>query len=106
MDDLKSARRLLAAPLWIALFDIGCFALAYLLAGPTNGRGLYGIISAVGIFGFFLLPLPCLILSLFGTIRAYREHGKRLFALGVVETGIWAVIFTTALHLFLDGLSI
>ena len=106
MDDLKSARRLLAAPLWIALFDVGCFAIAYLLAEPTNGGGLYGIFSAVGIFGFFLLPLPCLIMSLFGTIRAYRGHGKWLIALGVAETGVWTVIFTTALHLFIVGLSI
>ena len=100
-DNYKTAKTLVLIPLVIFAIAIVCFIIAAILEQPTNRGTLYTVISLIGLTGGFLTPLPCLIVSIIGSLYAYRskEEGARhwllLFLLGiyVVSALVWPSFF-------------
>ena len=67
---------------------------------------LYVIFALLGIFGFFIAPLPCFVLSIIGTVFAIKEKHIALSVVGSIETVLFFLFICLAAILFITGQSI
>ncbi len=102
----QTAKTLLRIPLWIGAVVIVCFVTASILERPTDKGVIYSLFAMSSIIGLFFAPLPCLVLSVIGTIKAAGTHMKRVARLGVIETICWIGVFVISMILFMRGMSI
>lgn len=87
----KIARILVLIPIAVFVVTALCMGLALLLEGPTNRGVVYGLFILIGLFGVFLMPLPCFVMAVLGTIfalKAAREgikEARKYAVMGFIE---------------------
>jgi hypothetical protein len=95
----KIAKILVLVPLIVFAIAVVCFIIATVLEQPTNRGVLYTAILLIGFLCMLLAPLPCLIVSIIGSLYAYRSkkegarHGILLFIIGIVNTLVSFAVF-------------
>lgn len=95
---LKKAKALVRIPLVLFAAGIICFILSMVLEKPTNRGTVYTVVSSVWLFGIFLAPLPCLVMSLIGTVMAgkAKKQGES-GAAGAQITGFMGLLLDVGL---------
>ena len=85
------AKILLLIPIAIFFIIVLCLLIAFMLETPTNKGVFYSLFALVGLAGMFLSPLPCLMMSLAGTIFAViatkegSAKSPKFIVLGAIE---------------------
>lgn len=108
----KIAKKLILIPIVVFAVTAVCMGLAMILEGPTARGTLYTIFALIGILSVFLSPLPCLVISIMGTVFAVKATkegaipSRKYLAIGVVEIIICVVgVFLVGLA-FINGPSV
>jgi hypothetical protein len=105
----SKARILTMIPVIVMAVTVICLALATILEGPTDRGTLYSIFAFVGIVIIFLSPLPCLVISVIGTVFASKakkegmEEARKYYILGIIETLVYIMGATIAIMMFIGG---
>ena len=92
----KTIKKLLWIPVIAVIVIIGSFIIASILEFPTNRGAIYSFFAGIALFGIFLIPIPCLIISIIGTVIFVSNKNNKYKIIGVVE-----IIFSV-LNLLLD----
>ena len=106
---LKKAKALVGIPIAVLVIGIACFALSMVLEKPTDRGTVYSVVSAVWLFGLFLAPIPCFVMSLVGTVMAanVKKSGEQgangTVILGVMELLIAVGLAVLAVLMFIGG---
>ena len=113
MGSNKSIKVLLAIPAVVFAVGVCCLLLATLLERPTARGLLYDIPMVIFLICLFLGPLPCLVISVVGTIKALRARRDGtlqpawLLALGIVEVlGSLFLLWAVVVAIFVTGPSV
>ena len=99
-------------PIIIFAVTVISFILAVLLEGPTDKGAVYALFAFISIISIFMAPLPCLIISVIGTvlavkaIRAGDSKARKYLFIGIIEIAVTAVFTVVAVILFITGQSI
>ena len=86
-----------------------CMVLATVLETPTNRGAVYTVFAFAGLMGILLSPLPCLIISIIGTVfaaKAAKEGSAKtpvFLILGIIEILIYIVGAVLAVMMFIAG---
>ena len=105
----SKAKVLTLIPIFVLAFTVICFVLATILEVPTSKGVLYTIFAFAGLMGMFLSPLPCLLMSIIGTVfaaKATKEgaaEAKKFFILGIIEILVHVVGVFLAVTMFIVG---
>ena len=70
--NLSRAKKLIMIPLVILAITFVCLLLASILEIPAGRGFIYSVCALIGVMSIFLSPLPCLLMSLLGTIFAAK----------------------------------
>ncbi len=76
--------------------------LASALESSLDRNGIYVIFASVSLFILFLLPLPCLVLSIVGLVISIKKQNQtiKIFAiLEIIGSLLWIVFSGSALYL-------
>ncbi|MBR1640297.1 MAG: hypothetical protein IJ688_13010 [Treponema sp.] len=96
--------------LWIPIISvlviIGSFIIASILEFPTNRGAIYSFFAGVAIFGIFLIPIPCLIISVIGTVKAASIKNDKYKIIGIVEIIFSALGILLEIYIFTIGQSV
>ncbi len=92
----SKAKALTPIPIIVLAVTAICMVLAAILEAPTNKGALYSIFAFTGLMSTLISPLPCLVISMIGTVFAARAQkegaaAKKFFILGVIEILVWVV---------------
>ncbi len=96
-------------PIFVLAVTVICLVLAAILEAPTGRGALYTIFAFVGLMSMFLSPLPCLVLSVAGTVFAAKAGkegiaGARKFLVtGILEILVYVVGAFLAIMMFFAG---
>ena len=96
-------------PIIVLAVTVICIILATILEGPTNRGTVYTVFAFAGLVSMFISPLPCLALSIIGTVfaaKAAREGtaGAPVFLiLGILEILVCVVGGILAIMMFIAG---
>ena len=99
-------------PIIIFAVTVISFVLAVILEGPTDKGAVYALFAFISIISIFMAPLPCLIISVIGTvlavkaIRAGDSKARKYLFIGIIEIAVTAVFTVVAVILFITGQSI
>ena len=99
-------------PIIILAVTVISFVLAVILEGPTDKGAVYVLFAFISIISIFMAPLPCLIISVIGTvlavkaIRAGDSKARKYLFIGIIEIAVTAVFTVVAVILFITGQSI
>ena len=105
----SKAKVLTLIPVIVLAFTVICMVLASILEGPTNRGALYSIFGFAGLMSVFLSPLPCLVMSVVGTVFASKAgkegiaEARKYFILGILEILVYVVGAILAVMMFLVG---
>lgn len=104
----KTAKTLVLIPIIILTVAIICFIIAGIIEQPTNRGLLYSLLMIISIFLALLGPLPSIILSVIGSIHAYRakiENPKWLilFLIGIFNILVFVVIAAACILMIFVG---
>ena len=108
----STARSMVMIPIIIFAVTVISFILAVLLEGPTDKGAVYVLFAFISIISIFMAPLPCLIISVIGTvlavkaIRAGDSKARKYLFIGIIEIAVTAVFTVVAVILFITGQSI
>ena len=86
--------------------------LSTILEGPTARGEVYTVFAFIGVVGLFLAPLPCLIVSVLGTMFAAKAKKEGVgsavifLILGVIEILVYVVGVIIAVMMFIGGMSV
>ena len=111
-SNYSKAKTLTLIPIIILVVTVICFVLAAILEGPTGKGGLYTIFALAGLASIFCSPLPCLVMSIIGTIfasKAKKEgiaEARKYFILGIVEILVSVLGTFLAIIMFIAGQSV
>ena len=103
------AKVLTLIPVIVLVLTVICLVVATILEGPTNRGALYTNFAFAGLMSIFLSPLPCLVLSIIGTVfaaKATRERTAKarvFLILGIVEILVYVVGAIVAVSMFIAG---
>ena len=103
------AKVLTLIPLIVLVVTVICIVLATILEVPTGRGVLYTIFAFAGLMGVFISPLPCLVLSIIGTVfaaKAAKEGTARariFLVIGIIEIMVHIVGAFLAVMMFLVG---
>ena len=106
------AKILILIPIIIWVVTIICMGIATILERPTNRGPVYSIIALIGILNIFLAPLPCLVVSIVGTViaaMAVKEGNKQtriFFVIGIFEILVYVVGVILACIMLINGQSV
>ncbi len=106
------ARKLLLIPVFIILAATVCFGLASILEVPTHRGTVYSILIMIAILSIFLAPLPCLVMSVIGTVfaaKATKEGtapARKYLVLGIIEILAHVLFVILAVAMFIGGQSV
>ena len=106
------AKKLTLIPVFVFLITIICMILATVLEKPTNRGTVYSLFMLVVIVGMFLSPLPCLIMSVIGTVsgaKALKEGtliARKYIVLGIIEILACILGVIIAILMFIGGQSV
>ena len=108
----STARSMVMIPIIIFAVTVISFVLAVILEGPTDKGAVYALFAFISIISIFMAPLPCLIISVIGTvlavkaIRAGDSKARKYLFIGIIEIAVTAVFTVVAVILFITGQSI
>lgn len=92
----RTIKKILLIPVIAVIVIIGSFIIASILEFPTNRGAIYSFFAGIALFGIFLIPIPCLIISIIGTVNSVSNKNDKYKIIGVVE-----IIFSV-LNVLLD----
>ncbi len=105
----SKAKILILIPIVVFVITGLCLVLATILDVPANRGAFYSFFAFTGMMGMFLFPLPCLVVSIVGTVlaaRAAKEGGvqSRIFlAIGIMEILACGAGVFFAIMMFIAG---
>ncbi len=108
----SKAKVLTLIPIIVFVVTVICMVLATVLEGPTHRGAIYSIFAFVWIISMFLSPLPCLVLSILGTVfaaKAAKDGSAKtsvFLILGIIEILIYVVGAILAVLMFIGGQSV
>ena len=103
------ARILTLIPVIVFVLTAICLLPANILEVPTGRGVLYSLLALAGVLSMFLSPLPCLVMSIVGTVfaaRAVREgivQSRKYLILGIIEILVYVVAVVLAIVMFIAG---
>ena len=110
-NNYTKAKVLTLIPVIVLVFTVICMVLATILEVPT-GRGLiYTVFAFAGLMSIFLSPLPCLVVSIIGTVSAVKAvkegmAARKFIVLGIVEILVYVLGAILAVMMFIGGQSV
>lgn len=108
-SNYSKAKVLTLIPMIVLAVTVICMVFAAILEGPTDKGVLYTIFAFAGLMSVFLSPLPCLVLSVMGTVFAVKAgkegiaEARKYFIAGIIEIMVCAVGAFLAIMMFLAG---
>ena len=109
-SNYTKAKVLILIPIIVLAVTVICMVLAAMFEVPSGSRGLlYTIFTFAGLMSMFITPLPCLVISIAGTVfavKAAKEGASGawlLFILGIIEILVYVVGVILAVILFVTG---
>ena len=106
------AKVLTLIPIIVFAITVICFVLATILEVPTSRGAIYTILAFVALMNMFIAPLPCLLLSVLGTVfaaKAKKEGAPKsvlFLVLGIIEISLYVLGAIFAVLLFIGGMSV
>lgn len=103
------AKILTLIPVIVLALTVICMILATILEGPTGRGTIYTIFAFAGLMSIFLSPLPCLVLSIIGTVFAAKATKEgtagsiRFLILGIAEILVYVAGVIVAVLMFIAG---
>ena len=103
------ARILTLIPVIVFVLTAICLLLANILEVPTGRGVLYSLLALAGVLSMFLSPLPCLVMSIVGTVfaaKAVKEgivQSRKFLILGIIEILVYVVAVVLAIVMFIAG---
>ena len=103
------AKILTLIPIVVFVIIAVCLFLASVLEVPTSKGALYSLFALAGVLGMFLSPLPCLVISVLGTVfaaKAVKEgaaQSRKFFIIGIVEILVYVAAVILAIVMFIAG---
>ena len=105
----SNVRILLIIPAALFATMIVSFLIASILESPTDRGAAYSFFLVLSLAIFLLAPLPCIVLSVIGTLFVSRlrkqksaEHNA-LFVLGTIDIALSIIVMFLALAMFVGG---
>ena len=86
-----------------------CMVLAAMLEVPTGKGVFYTVFAFAGLIGMLILPFPCLVMSVLGTVFAVKAgkegivEARKFLVLGIIEISVHVVGVSLAIMMFLVG---
>ncbi len=108
-SNYSKAKALTLIPIIALAVTVICMVLATILEVPTSRGVIYTIFAFAGLISVFISPLPCLVISVIGTIfaaKAVKEgiaESRKFFILGIIEILIYVVGAVLAILMFVAG---
>lgn len=108
-SNYSKAKVLTLIPVVVLVVAGICMALAAIFGAATDRGTLYTIFAFTGLLGILISPLPCLIMSVIGTVfaaKALKEDAKgarKFFILGLIEILACFVGVIIAIIIFTTG---
>ena len=103
------AKILTLIPVIVLALTVICMILATILEGPTGRGTIYTIFAFAGLMSIFLSPLPCLVLSVIGTVFAAKATKEgtagsiRFLILGIAEMLVYVAGAIVAVLMIIAG---
>lgn len=108
-SNYSKAKVLTLIPVIVLLVTVICLVLATILEVPTSRGVIYTIFAFAGLMGIFIPPLPCLLISILGTVYAAKAtkegaaEARKFFILGVMEILVYVVGVLLAIMMFITS---
>ena len=108
----RTARILILIPIAVLIVTAICMGLATILEFPTDRGVVYSFFAGIGILSMFLSPLPCLVISIVGTVFAAKVakegalQSRKYVVIGIVEIIAYIVGVILAATMFYYGQSV
>ena len=105
----SKAKALTLIPIIVLAVTVVCMVLTAILEVSANRGVLYTIFAFAGLMSLFVSPLPCLVLSIIGTVfaaKAAREGtatARKFLILGIMEILVCVVGAILAIIMFIAG---
>ena len=105
----KRAKTFTLIPILILFLTLICLAFSSILAVPTSKGLIYTIFMIAGLVSIFLMPLPCLVMSIVGTVfasKAIKEgetKARKFLVLGIIEIVLFVIAVFLAAVMFIVG---
>ena len=105
----SKAKVLTLIPVIVFAVTVICMVLATILEGPTGRGAVYTVFAFAGLMSIFLAPLPCLVISVIGTVFAVKvtkegtAEARKFFVLGLVEILVYVLGAILAIMMFIGG---
>ena len=112
MKRYRIAKILILIPIVVFVITAICMGLATILEFPTDRGVVYSIFAGIGILSMFLSPLPCLVISIVGTVfaaKATKEgivQSRKFLVIGIVEIIAYIAGVILAATMFYYGQSV
>ncbi len=108
-SNYSKAKVLILIPVIVLAATVICMVLAAMFEVLSSRGLLYTIFTFAGLMSMFITPLPCLVISIAGTVfavKAAKEGASGawlLFILGIMEILVYVVGVILAVILFVTG---
>ncbi|MBO4267512.1 MAG: hypothetical protein J5910_10040 [Lachnospiraceae bacterium] len=108
-NSYSKAKILTLIPVIILAVTVICIVLASMLEGVANRGTVYTIFAFAGLMSIFFSPLPCLLLSVIGTIFAAKAKKEGItgstgfLILGIIEILVYVAGALLAVGIFIAG---
>ena len=103
------AKILILIPIIVFVLIVISMVFATKLEIPTGKGTVYSIFAFFGILSMFLSPLPCLVISIIGTIfaaKAIKEgiiQSRKYLVIGIIEIFTYVLGVILAIAMFIGG---
>ena len=102
----QTIKKLLWIPVISIVVIIGSFIIASILEFPTNRGVVYSFFAGIALLGFFLIPIPCLIISIIGTVNSVSNKNDKYKIIGIVEIIFSVLGILFEIYIFTIGQSV
>ncbi len=108
-NNYSKAKTLVLIPIIIFAVTVICMLLAMALGSATGKGAIYSVFAFIGILGLFMTPLPCLVLSIVGTVFAVKATKEgivkaRIFlAIGILQILFHVIGVVLSVAMFIGG---
>ena len=105
----SKAKVLTLIPIIVLAGTVICMVLATILEVPTSRGAIYSVFAFAGLMSIFLSPLPCLVISIIGTIFAAiatkesTPNALIFLILGIIEILVYVGGAILAIIMFMAG---
>ena len=106
---LSRAKTLIRIPIVVFAVIAVCLCLASALSSPAGKGAAYSLFALIGMLGIFLTPLPCLAVSVGGTVYAAKAakegiaSSRKYLAAGIAEIPVYVAGAILAVAMFIGG---